>query len=184
MTPYLSGFLAHSIIAIAFLSLLLGILYSVQSISENEYWERAYGFVKTNFLIFLGFAILGLSVGLLSGSSLSPVIGQVIPSVLTFLGLIVVYQFASDKMPSVNKNIIAVSILLNCIFILYGNEISSIHRMKVENKKALEEHNRKKDLESHKTNLLLELEKNKKEIQIDLKKIEYHLDSLRNTWDK
>ncbi len=188
MTNYLSGFLAHSLMVIVILSLLLGILYSINSISEKEFWAKTYEFAKTNFLIFLGFAILGLSIGLLSGSSLSPVIGHVIPSVLTFLGLIVVYQFASDKMPDVNKNIIAVSILLNCVFMLYGNEMSSIYRIKVENKKLLEEHNRKKDLESHKNELQLELnkelEKHKKEFQVEIKKLEYQLDSLKSKWKK
>ena len=52
MTQYLSGFLAHSLMVIAFLSLILGIIYSIKSISEKEHWDKAYEFVKTNFLIF------------------------------------------------------------------------------------------------------------------------------------
>lgn len=167
MAINIPGYLIHCGFATLFIFTALLLTWLLSKIINQPSLYEGY---KKGFFVFWGFSLLGLTIGLLSGSSLSPVIGTVIPSTLTFFGLIVIYQFSTERHTDENKNIIAICILLNCVFMLYGNEMSSKFRMPFEENKRKAEHDFSKDIETHKNNL-----------QIELKKHEFRLDSIMKT---
>ena len=52
----------------------------------------------------MSFSFLGLTVGLMSGLSKSPVVGVIIPSILTFYGGVIYYLFLFSNKENKNEN--------------------------------------------------------------------------------
>jgi hypothetical protein len=64
------------------------------------------------FPISIGFCFLGLTMGIFSGLSLSPVVGTIIPAFLTFLGGFITYLFTKENGISHFNRLIAIVCLI------------------------------------------------------------------------
>lgn len=105
----------------------------------------------------LAFAFIGLAVGLLTGWSSSPVVGVIIPALLTFFGGIITYGylFGSKKgyAKSMNGIVVSVSIAAMAFCIVYGTDYGVNIRSKAEFKHKTEEMHRQMEMETFRHNL-------------------------------
>lgn len=79
------------------------------------------------------FSFLGFTIGMNVGLSLTPVVGTIIPAVLTFIAGIAAYLFFNEKYNSMNNRAMALALIISIsFFIQLGDEIGAKKRMKVE----------------------------------------------------
>ncbi len=104
-------------------------------------------------LIALSFSFLGLSIGILIGSSVSPVIGVIIPALLTFFGGFVTYVFIF-KGNSLNDGYAVATIISSLsFFLILGADYAASMRVRYEKELRLFDENQKRQFEVFKYNL-------------------------------
>lgn len=90
-------------------------------------------------VINIAFSFTGLSIGILTGWSSSPVVGVVIPALLTFFGGMVSYAFVFKKNSS-NKSdglIMAFSLISISFFLIIGTDYGTQIRVREERNKSI-----------------------------------------------
>jgi hypothetical protein len=97
----------------------------------------------------LAFSFLGLSIGLLSGLSISPVVGVLIPALLTFFGGVLSYAFLFGKSQNSFENTLTLIIIVISVSfsLILGVDYGSSQRSKVEFLMKENELERKKNFE-------------------------------------
>lgn len=117
--------------------LLWSILYIISNIVRR--FSSALKKVDGKFFVYLtiiniSFSFTGLSIGILTGWSSSPVVGVVIPALLTFYGGMVSYAFIFKKSDT-NKNdglIMACSLISISLFLIVGTDYGTSIRVREE----------------------------------------------------
>jgi len=144
-------------------------------------FRREYSFlgdIDTSYFLMLGFSFIGMTLGLLTGLSVNPVVHAVIPALLTFLTGITAYLFIKKDFDPANRRMAVTSLVFITLFLVYGLEVGSKIRAMSELENRRIEQIYQKDLEKYKYELkAYELEL-KLEYQRKLKIIES--DSLSN----
>lgn len=105
------------------------------------FWAAVFGvtwFVKKQtagkylsfyFLLAVSFSFLGLTIGIMVGLSESPVIGVVLPALLTFIGGFIIYAFVfSDNSKLGNGYVLMLILISLSFFLMLGSGYSSISR--------------------------------------------------------
>lgn len=105
--------------------------FSVSTIAflVNLIWIRS-GPINIAIIVLSAFLFLGLTIGILSGASRTPVMHATIPALLGFLGGGATYLYSKDK---IRETIIAaVGIVLLSISVVYGSHVGSKIRWEAE----------------------------------------------------
>lgn len=84
------------------------------------------------FLPTVGFSILGLAIGILTGLSRTPVVDITIPALLTFLAGFVTYVFITPKYNFENRLMASLAIFSMAFFLLYGSDKGADARVEYE----------------------------------------------------
>jgi hypothetical protein len=108
------------------------------------------------YLIAVSFSYLGLTIGLLIGLSLSPVIGVVIPALLTFFGGFTTYIFVFGKKTPEEGYLMSLIIISLSLFLILGSDYGAAIRNKYTNNKDEYDYKMKERFEEFKNNLLYE----------------------------
>lgn len=112
------------------------------------------------YLLFLSvsFSFLGITIGLLIGLSLSPVIGVVIPALLTFFGGFITYSFVFKNNSRKDGYVMLLILFSISLFLIIGVDYGSKNRIAHENEAREEEEIRKKNYDIFKYNLEHEID--------------------------
>ncbi|HTE01632.1 MAG TPA: hypothetical protein VK668_20230 [Mucilaginibacter sp.] len=138
------------LLAIAFWSIVFAIIHVCnKSILKNN----LYYFL----LLAISFSFLGLTIGILIGLSESPVIGLIIPALLTFFGGFIIYAFVFAAKKSVQDGYVLLIILL-CVsfFLMLGSDYGGRIRCEYDAQETEYKYYQKKDFELFKHNLSLQ----------------------------
>lgn len=100
-------------------------------------------------LLNTGFSFMGTTIGLMTGLSMSPVIGVVIPALLTLYGGILSYAFLFGKKESEKRNgvILAGALVSTSFFLMLGADYGAAQRNEFEDQLRAIEWNEKKSFE-------------------------------------
>ena len=109
--------------------------------------------IDSSYFLMLGFAFIGMTLGLLTGLSVNPVVHAVIPALLSFLTGLTAYIFIKKDFELSNRKIAATSLIFITLFLVYGLEVGSKIRIKSELENRRIEHIYQKDLEKYKYEL-------------------------------
>ncbi len=119
-----------------------------------------------------------MTLGLLTGLSVNPVVHSVIPALLTFLTGLTAYIFIKKDFELANRKMAVSSLIFITIFLVYGLEVGSKIRIKSELENRRIEHIYKKDMEKYRYELkAYELERN---FEYQKKLHQIKCDSLHN----
>ena len=102
----------------------------------------------------LGFAILGLSLGIIVGNSRDPVVEAAITGLMTIYGGFVVYIFGKDAKPA-QRQLAGVALILLPIALAYGVHLGASYRIVGEGEIKKRDQWLEKDLAEYKTDLEL-----------------------------
>ena len=133
--------------------------------------------VDLSYFLLLGFAYIGMTLGLLTGLSINPVVHAVIPALLTFLTGLTAYIFIKKDFEQANRKIAVSSLVFITLFLVYGLEVGSKIRAKSEMESRRIEQIFQKDLEKYKHELKaydleVELMHKKKLLELDCDSLE------------
>ena len=109
--------------------------------------------IEVSYFLLLGIAFIGMTLGLLTGLSVNPVVHAVIPALLTFLTGLTAYIFIKKDFELTNRRIAVSSLVFITVFLVYGLEVGSKIRIKSELENRRIELIYKKDLEKYKSEL-------------------------------
>lgn len=128
---YIPIFVVYGLLIVFIWGLIFVVLLSASKwISSWDVLTQFKELVRKNFLLIISFSELGLAIGLISGSSLSPVVGAIIPAILTFFGGLMIYIFTTKgDDDSAIRNGGMLAIFCVSFFLLYGFEVSATFRM-------------------------------------------------------
>ncbi len=151
---YLSDAYQLFIYTIAFWSILLLLLLILRFLM-TDLKAIAPLIIINCFLINLGFSFMGLSIGILTGWSSSPVVGVVIPALLTFYGGMVSYSFLfkKEKSSQLNSIVLSGSLISISFFLIIGTDYGTSIRVKAERNNTIIEMQDKMKYETFKHNL-------------------------------
>jgi len=108
-------------------------------------------------LLSIAFSFLGLTIGILIGLSESPVIGLIIPALLTFFGGFIIYAFVFASKKKIEDGYVLLLILLSVsFFLMLGSDYGGSARCDYDAKESEYEYAQKKDFELFKHNLSIE----------------------------
>lgn len=122
--------------------------------------------LSDSYFLMLGFAYIGMTLGLLTGLSVNPVVHSVIPALLTFLTGLTAYIFIKKDFDLTNRKTAVSSLIFITIFLVYGLEVGSKIRIKSELENRRIEHIYQKDMEKYK----YELKAYEMELRLDYEK--------------
>ncbi len=106
-------------------------------------------------LVAIAFSFLGLTIGLHIGLSESPVIGLVIPALLTFIGGFMVYVFVfTDKSKLQDGFVLLIIMISLCFFLMLGSNYASSVRSEYDRQLQDYLYDQKKDFEFFKSQLV------------------------------
>jgi hypothetical protein len=118
MPPYLTNIAVwQSFWPIPVLAIVIAIIITFLSKKSQERREL--------FLVILGFSMLGIVTGYLSGFSRAPALGTVLPSVLSLMGGLVVYLVGRH---STSRVIVSLSIVAFSLTLFIGAEWGAVMR--------------------------------------------------------
>jgi hypothetical protein len=106
-----------------------------------------------SYFLLLGFAYIGMTLGLLTGLSINPVVHAVIPALLTFLTGLTAYIFIKKDFEQANRKIAVSSLVFITLFLVYGLEVGSKIRAESEMESRRIDQIFQKDLEKYKHEL-------------------------------
>lgn len=154
IVKYLSGAYELFLYTIAFWLIVLLFLFIVRSIITDLKTTSPLILINC-FLINLGFSFMGLSIGILTGWSSSPVVGVVIPALLTFYGGMVSYSFLfkKEKSSQLNSIVLSGSLISISFFLIIGTDYGTSIRVKAERNNTIIEMQDKMKYETFKHNL-------------------------------
>ncbi|MEN8226460.1 MAG: hypothetical protein ABFS05_13985 [Bacteroidota bacterium] len=109
--------------------------------------------IDLSYFLLLGFAYIGMTLGLLTGLSLNPVVHAVIPALLTFLTGLTAYIFIKKDFEQANRKIAVSSLVFITLFLVYGLEVGSKIRAKSELETRRIDQIYQKDFEKYKHEL-------------------------------
>jgi hypothetical protein len=92
---------------------------------EQKFWFEFFRVLGWYFFAGIPIALVGYSMGFLTGISRSPAIGNVLPAVLAVIGGLSVYVFGSD---SKYKSVVGYSVSLLVVSLFYGTQSGSFER--------------------------------------------------------
>lgn len=152
-------YVVYSIGLLIFWTATFAVCKLVDKIGRLSFLKSLSNLITSNILLIISFSELGLTIGLMTGSSLSPVVGNVIPGLLTFFGGIVVYVFLTDDNAERKQTREGGLLSIFCIsfFLLFGAEISGDLRVDWKEKQRIKDRQRDKDYEVFKNELKKEL---------------------------
>jgi glucan phosphoethanolaminetransferase (alkaline phosphatase superfamily) len=105
-------------------------------------------------MVAIAFSFLGLTIGIHIGLSVSPVVGIIIPSLLTFIGGFVIYVFVFTDKSKLQDGFVLLIILTSlCFFLMLGSDYACSVRNDYEAKLQNYLYNQKKDFEYFKSEL-------------------------------
>ncbi len=119
-----------------------------------------------SYFLMLGFSYIGMTLGLLTGLSVNPVVHSVIPALLTFLTGLTAYIFIKKDFDLTNRKMAVSSLIFITIFLVYGLEVGSKIRIKSELENRRIEHIYQQDMEKYK----YELKAYELELELDFQK--------------
>jgi hypothetical protein len=105
-------------------------------------------------LVAIAFSFLGLTIGIHIGLSESPVIGVIIPALLTFIGGFMLYVFVFTDKSKVQDGFVLLIIMISlCFFLMIGSDYACTVRVNYDAKLQDYLYNQKKDFEYFKSEL-------------------------------
>jgi hypothetical protein len=139
----------------AFCIIFWALLYFILKLILYKRKRLEYLSNRLTFFLFLSiaFSFLGLSTGILIGLSLSPVIGVVIPALLTFFGGFMTYIFVFGKKAIEDGYVMMTIAITLSFFLILGSDYSASMRITYERELKIYEENQKKEFEIFKSNL-------------------------------
>lgn len=87
---------------------------------------------KVLYPISIGFSFLGLTIGVFSGLSMSPVVGTIVPAFLTFLGGFITYFFTKETGSHINRLIAIICLIIVPPSLILGGLSGAKERKKYE----------------------------------------------------
>ena len=168
MNTFLTLFLLYtSPIVLNGISFLILSRYKIEELNTTSY--------KFLYFVSIGFSFLGLTMGLFTGLSMTPVVGTIVPAFLTFIGALITYIFFKENESLINRIIAIECLIFLSVFLFIGgyNGIQQRKIVEIEQKK-LDFHKevllKKIDLEAKKE--LIQFEKTLKD-SIDIEEIPF-----------
>jgi hypothetical protein len=112
--------------AVAFIgAILIGLLGAAFFRDDQKFFSVFRKILGYYLLAGLPIALVGYSVGYLTGISRSPAIGSLLPAVLTLIGGVSVYVFGTD---TTYKSLVGYCVCLLVVSLFYGTESGSYER--------------------------------------------------------
>ena len=142
-----SDYLWLYLLAIIFWCLVFGIVRLTKKMAQKN---SLFYFL----LLAIAFSFLGLTIGIHIGLSESPVIGVIIPALLTFIGGIMIYAFVfSDKHKMQDGYVLLVIMISLSFFLMLGSDYACSVRVDYDAKEQDYLYAQKKDFEIFKSEL-------------------------------
>ena len=142
----------------AYSVLFWGVVYSIIAWLKRKFKktknELLPGSILYFFLLSVSFSCLGLTIGLLIGLSISPVIGVVIPALLTFFGGFITYAFVFGNKKEEDGYIMIIILFTVSFFLILGSDYGASMRAVFQQETRDIENNEKRAFEEYKNNLL------------------------------
>lgn len=112
------------------------------------------------YLYFLAvtFSFLGITIGLLVGTSLSPVIGVVIPALLTFFGGFITYSFVFRNKSKKDGYVMLIILFSVSLFLTIGSDYGAKYRIAYELDQEESGELRKRNFEIFKYNMTKDID--------------------------
>jgi hypothetical protein len=164
MESYMSVYMGYYFLVALYVLLIYFIIRSIGIITRKLNIKISmFDGLSDSYLLILGFSYIGMTLGLLTGLSLNPVVQAVIPSLLTFMTGLTAYIFINKETEQnttkyeaqqKNQKMAVTALIFVSVLLMYGLEIGSKIRAKSELESKRIEQIYTKDLERYKYELL------------------------------